>query len=183
VRTPGAVAAGWKACPTERGAAIRPRVTREKSSLVFARRLRNRPAGVEAHRTNVVHNGGYPMQLGPNDNRMEAQKLKQQEFLDLAERLRRATDAEEIHRLGEQMGRMVFGNRFLAGAARLGVLKNSRGGLVPMGPLSCEGRAGPGGPAADGGVRPTNANRLYEISTTVWKIAAGNCMPDERRRS
>ena len=24
---------------------------------------------------------------------------------------------------------------------------------------------------------------LYEISTTVWKIEAGNCMPDERRRS
>jgi hypothetical protein len=24
---------------------------------------------------------------------------------------------------------------------------------------------------------------LYEISTTVWKIEAGNCIPDARRRS
>ena len=41
---------------------------------------------------------------------MEAEKRKQQEFFDLAERFRCATDPEEVARLGDQMGRMVFGN-------------------------------------------------------------------------
>ena len=40
---------------------------------------------------------------------MEAEKRKQQEFVDLAERFRNATDPEEVKRLGDQMGRMVFG--------------------------------------------------------------------------
>ena len=43
------------------------------------------------------------------DNGMEAEKRKQQEFFDLAERFRGATDPDEVKRLGEQMGRMVFG--------------------------------------------------------------------------
>ena len=41
---------------------------------------------------------------------MEAEKRKQQEFFDLAERFRGATDPDEVKRLGEQMGRMVFGD-------------------------------------------------------------------------
>ena len=44
------------------------------------------------------------------ENGMQAEKRKQQEFYDLAERFRRATDPEEVTRLGDQMGRMVFGN-------------------------------------------------------------------------
>jgi hypothetical protein len=40
---------------------------------------------------------------------MEAETRKQQEFFDLAERFRAATDPEEVRRLGDQMGRMVFG--------------------------------------------------------------------------
>jgi hypothetical protein len=40
---------------------------------------------------------------------MEAQKRKQAEFFELAERFRGATDPENIERLGDQMGRMVFG--------------------------------------------------------------------------
>jgi hypothetical protein len=40
---------------------------------------------------------------------MEAEKRKQREFFDLAERFRNATDPEEVKRLGDQMGRMVFG--------------------------------------------------------------------------
>ena len=47
-------------------------------------------------RTGVVHNGAV-------------EKQKQQEFFDLAERFRKATDPQEIKRLGDQMGRMVFG--------------------------------------------------------------------------
>jgi hypothetical protein len=40
---------------------------------------------------------------------MEAQKRKQQQFFDLAERFRGATDPEEAKRLGDELGRMVFG--------------------------------------------------------------------------
>jgi hypothetical protein len=43
-------------------------------------------------------------------NGLEAEKRKQQEFFDLAERFRSATDPEEVKRLGDQMGRMVFGD-------------------------------------------------------------------------
>ena len=43
------------------------------------------------------------------ENGMEAEKRKQQEFFDLAERFRSATDPGEVKRLGDQMGRMVFG--------------------------------------------------------------------------
>jgi hypothetical protein len=43
------------------------------------------------------------------ENGMEAEKRKQQEFFDLAERFRKATHPEEVKRLGDQMGRMVFG--------------------------------------------------------------------------
>ena len=44
------------------------------------------------------------------ENGMEAEKRKHREFFDLAERFRSATDPEEVKRLGDQMGRMVFGN-------------------------------------------------------------------------
>jgi len=44
------------------------------------------------------------------ENGIAAEKQKQQEFFDLAERFRSATDPEEVKRLGDQMGRMVFGN-------------------------------------------------------------------------
>jgi hypothetical protein len=44
------------------------------------------------------------------ENGIEADKRKQLEFFDLAERFRAATDPEEIKRLGDQMGRMVFGD-------------------------------------------------------------------------
>ena len=44
------------------------------------------------------------------ENGIEAEKRKQQEFFDLAERFRSATGKEEVKRLGDQMGRMVFRN-------------------------------------------------------------------------
>jgi hypothetical protein len=44
------------------------------------------------------------------ENGMEAEKRKQQEFFDLAKRFRSATDPDEVKGLGDQMGRMVFGN-------------------------------------------------------------------------
>jgi hypothetical protein len=43
------------------------------------------------------------------ENGIEAEKRKQQEFFELAERFRGATDPREAKRLGDQLGRMVFG--------------------------------------------------------------------------
>ncbi len=40
---------------------------------------------------------------------LEAQKRKQQEFFALAERFRSATDEKEAKRLGDELGRLVFG--------------------------------------------------------------------------
>jgi hypothetical protein len=44
------------------------------------------------------------------ENGMEAEKRKQHEFFELAERFRKAKDPKEAERLGDQLGRMVFGN-------------------------------------------------------------------------
>jgi DNA/RNA-binding domain of Phe-tRNA-synthetase-like protein len=44
------------------------------------------------------------------ENGMEAEKLKQQKFFELAERFRDAADPDEAKRLGDQLGRMVFGS-------------------------------------------------------------------------
>jgi hypothetical protein len=41
---------------------------------------------------------------------LPAKQRNQQEFFDLAERFRSATDPDEVKRLGDRMGRMVFGN-------------------------------------------------------------------------
>ena len=40
---------------------------------------------------------------------IEADKQKQRDFFDLAERFRSANDPREVKRLGDEMGRMVFG--------------------------------------------------------------------------
>ncbi len=40
---------------------------------------------------------------------MEAEKRKQEEFFELAERYRSTTDPKEAKHLGDQLGRMVFG--------------------------------------------------------------------------
>jgi len=42
------------------------------------------------------------------ENGIEAEKRKQQEFFELAEVFRNATDPEEVKRLGNKLGRMVF---------------------------------------------------------------------------
>ncbi len=41
---------------------------------------------------------------------IEAQKRKQKEFIELAERYRAATDPKDVARLGDDLGRMVFGH-------------------------------------------------------------------------
>jgi hypothetical protein len=44
------------------------------------------------------------------ENGIEAEKRRQQEFFDLAERFRNASDPEEAKRLGDKLGQMVFGD-------------------------------------------------------------------------
>jgi hypothetical protein len=43
------------------------------------------------------------------ENGIEAEKRRQQEFFELAEKFRNAEDPEEAKRLGDKLGRMVFG--------------------------------------------------------------------------
>ena len=43
------------------------------------------------------------------ENGIEAEKHKQQEFFRLAALFRKATDPKEAKRLGDKLGRMVFG--------------------------------------------------------------------------
>lgn len=49
------------------------------------------------------------MLVEPIENGLETGKRKRQEFFDLAEGFRAATDPAEARRLGDRMGRMVFG--------------------------------------------------------------------------
>jgi hypothetical protein len=44
------------------------------------------------------------------ENGIEAEHRKQKEFFELAEKFRNAEDPEEVKRLGDQLGRMVFGS-------------------------------------------------------------------------
>ena len=43
------------------------------------------------------------------ENGIEAEKRKQEEFFALADRFRKTGDTEEARKLGDQLGRMVFG--------------------------------------------------------------------------
>jgi hypothetical protein len=80
-----------------------PRVVRQSVSL---------PANVAAQVRSLAKTrrlSANRMLLELIENGMEAEKRKQEEFFELAERFRNATDSEEVKRLGDQMGRMVFG--------------------------------------------------------------------------
>jgi hypothetical protein len=44
------------------------------------------------------------------ENGIEAEKRKQREFFELAEKFRSAKDPEQAKRLGDELGRMVFGS-------------------------------------------------------------------------
>ena len=70
------------------------------------------PAGVAAR----VRNLAKTRKLSSNrvmveliENGLEAEKRKEQEFFELAEQFRNASDPEEAKRLGDKLGRMVFG--------------------------------------------------------------------------
>lgn len=44
------------------------------------------------------------------ENGIKAEKRRQREFFELAKRFRNAADPAEAKRLGDELGRMVFGN-------------------------------------------------------------------------
>ncbi|HUD99844.1 MAG TPA: hypothetical protein VMR62_09745 [Bryobacteraceae bacterium] len=52
---------------------------------------------------------GNRMLLELIENGIEAEKRRQEEFFDLAEQFRSAIDPKDVKRLGDRMGRMVFG--------------------------------------------------------------------------
>ena len=70
------------------------------------------PVGVAAQvrsmaRTRRLSNNRMLVEL--IEDGMESQKRKQQQFFQLAEKFRSTTDPEEAKRLGDELGRMVFG--------------------------------------------------------------------------
>jgi hypothetical protein len=78
--------------PVRQSVSLAPNVAAQVRTLARTRRLSASRMLVE-----LIENG------------LEAEKRKQEEFFDLAERFRSATDPEEIKQLGDRMGRMVFG--------------------------------------------------------------------------
>jgi hypothetical protein len=78
--------------PVRQSVSLAPNVAAQVRTLARTRRLSASRMLVE-----LIENG------------LEAEKRKQQEFFDLAERFRSATDPEEAKQLGDRMGRMVFG--------------------------------------------------------------------------
>jgi predicted transcriptional regulator len=75
-----------------RGVTLPPQVTRQVDALAKRRRLSDNRVLVELI-----------------EERIEAQKQKEASFFQLAERFRAADDPEEAKRLGDELGRFVFG--------------------------------------------------------------------------
>jgi hypothetical protein len=70
------------------------------------------PAGVAAQVRSMARSrrvSANRMLVELIEDGMEAQKRKQQQFFELAERFRGAADPEEAKRLGDELGRLVFG--------------------------------------------------------------------------
>ena len=83
-----------------------------RSAVKSVRRSVTLPANVVPQVRNLAKTrklSANRMLLELIENGMEAEKRKQQEFLDLAERFRSAKGPEEVKRLGDQTGSMVFG--------------------------------------------------------------------------
>ena len=70
------------------------------------------PAPIAAHVRGMAKNrrlSANRMLVELIQNGIEAEQRKQHDFLELAERFRGATDPKEVKRLGDRLGRMVFG--------------------------------------------------------------------------
>jgi hypothetical protein len=71
------------------------------------------PANIAAQVRNLAKNrrlSSNRMLVELIENGIEAEKRKQQEFFELAEKFRNAKEPEEAKRLGDKLGRMVFGS-------------------------------------------------------------------------
>lgn len=78
---------------------VRQSVTLPSKVAVQVRRMaRNRRLSANRMLVELIENG------------IEAEKQKQRKFLELAERFRDATDPGEVKRLGDELGRLVFGD-------------------------------------------------------------------------
>lgn len=82
-----------------------------KTTRKAIRRSVSLPANVAAR----VHRLAKTRKLSSNrmlveliENGLDAEKAKQQEFLQLAENFRNAKEPKEAKRLGEKLGRMIF---------------------------------------------------------------------------
>lgn len=69
-----------------------------------------------AHVATQVRNLARTRRLSSNrmlieliENGIAAEKRRQQEFFELVDRYRSASDPEEVKRLGDELGQMVFG--------------------------------------------------------------------------
>ena len=106
----GVKVGGWRLAHPHRGVLVHNGAMRMANKVV--RQSVSLPANVAAQVRSLAKArrlSANRMLLELIENGMEAAQRKQQEFFDLAERFRSATDPEEVKRLGDQMGRMVFG--------------------------------------------------------------------------
>ena len=75
-----------------RSVTLPPQVARQVDGIARSRRLSENRVLVE-----LIEEG------------IETRKRKEQAFFDLAERFRTAEDSEEVKRLGDELGKFVFG--------------------------------------------------------------------------
>ena len=78
--------------PVRQSVSLPPRVARRVKSLAKSKKTSANRVIVD-----LVESG------------LEAQELEKKRFFDLAERFRSATDPKDLERLGNELGRMVFG--------------------------------------------------------------------------
>ena len=82
-----------RAKPVRRSVTLSREVARQVDTMAKRRRLSDNRVLVE-----LIEEG------------IEAQKLKEKSFFDLAEQFRSARDPKQVKALGEELGRFVFGD-------------------------------------------------------------------------
>ena len=90
---------------------------RSLNSMRTSNKVVRRTVGLPADTARQVRSLAKQRRLSANriivelvEEGIEAQKREQKEFFALAERYRAATDPKDVARLGDDLGRMVFGN-------------------------------------------------------------------------
>lgn len=77
-----------------------------RKSVSLPARLASRVNTIARHRKLSANR----VLLGLIESGLDAEEKREREFFDLANRFRSATDPGEVERLGDELGRMVFGN-------------------------------------------------------------------------